>query len=205
MTISKRIFDLLFAISLGLILLPAFLLLLGVLLITEGRPLFYVSERMRTPSEPFHLIKLRTMPLNSGDGGVTGGNKIQTLSRVQRMLRASRADELPQLWNVIRGDISLVGPRPPLRVYVDGDPELYGKVLQSRPGITGLASLRFHAHEEALLRQCGTAVETDEVYRRRCVPRKAKLDLIYQQKRGICFDIALLVETAAKPFQRHSK
>lgn len=205
MTFSKRIFDLFFAIALGLILLPAFLILLSVLLITEGRPLFYVSERMRTPTQPFYLIKLRTMPRNSGDGGVTGGNKIQTLSRTQRILRASRADELPQLWNVIRGDISLVGPRPPLRVYVDANPELYGKVLQSRPGITGLASLRFHAHEEALLRQCKSAAETDEVYRRRCVPRKAQLDLIYQRKRGICFDIVLLLETAAKPFQRHSK
>lgn len=205
MTLSKRLFDLFFAIVLGVVLLPAFAILLCVLLVTEGRPLFYVSERMRSPDRAFHLIKLRTMPLNTGDGGVTGGNKVQQLSRIQRILRASRADELPQLWNVIRGDISLVGPRPPLRVYVEAYPELYGKVLQSRPGITGLASLRFHAHEEALLRACGSAAETDAVYRRRCIPQKAKLDLIYQEKRTLCFDIKLLAETAAKPFRRHAK
>lgn len=201
MTLSKRIFDLFFAISIGLLVLPIFAILLVVLLVTEGRPLFYVSERMRTSTQPFALIKLRTMPLDSGDGGVTGAHKIHVLSRMQRILRKSRADEVPQLWNVIKGDISLVGPRPPLRLYVKAYPEIYDKVLQSRPGITGLASLRFHGHEERLLHACHSAQETDAVYRRRCIPRKATLDMIYQHRRNLCFDIALLAETALKPFR----
>lgn len=202
MTLSKRLLDIVVVIFLALILAVPFVVLVIVLLITEGRPLFYVSERMRSPAITFDLIKLRTMPQSSGDGGVTGGNKMRQLSRMQTFLRRSRADELPQLWNVLRGDITLVGPRPPLRVYVDAYPDIYQQVLKSRPGITGLASLRFHAHEEMLMGQCNSALETDAVYRRRCIPRKARLDLIYQRRQSICYDLALIAETALKPFRR---
>lgn len=202
MTLSKRIFDLVIAIGLLLMLGPFLVLLALAMLLLEGRPIFYVSERMRSPTQAFALIKLRTMPVRSGDGGVTGGNKIARLSKFHQVLRRSRADEIPQLWNVIRGDISLVGPRPPLRTYVEAFPEIYGAVLRSRPGITGLASLRFHAHEERLLAACTSAVETDAVYRRRCVPRKARLDLIYQARRSLCYDLVLLAHTAIKPFRR---
>jgi lipopolysaccharide/colanic/teichoic acid biosynthesis glycosyltransferase len=157
---------------------------------------------MRTPTEAFGLIKLRTMrPAPPGSReGVTGGDKAARMSRLQRFLRRTRADEIPQLWNVIRGDMSLVGPRPPLRLYVEAFPELYARVLKSRPGITGLASLRYHAVEERLLAACRTPEETDEVYRRRCVPRKAALDLIYQRERSLCWDILLVLQTAARPF-----
>ena len=95
-----------------------------------------------------------------------------------------------------------MGPRPPLRTYVEAYPDLYGAVLRSRPGITGLASLVFHAHEERLLAQCRDAAETDAVYRRRCIPRKARLDLIYQARRTLCYDLVLIAQTAAKPFRR---
>ena len=202
MTPAKRIMDIAIALCLGLILLPLLLIVIAVMLLREGRPVFYISERMKTPTQGFGLIKLRTMPTGSADGGVTGGNKSAQLSKLHRRLRQSRADELPQLWNVLRGDISLVGPRPPVRRYVEAYPALYARVLQSRPGITGLASLHFHAHEEALLAQCSTAEETDAVYRRRCIPRKARLDLIYQARRNLCLDLKLIAQTAAKPFRR---
>lgn len=202
MTPAKRIMDIIVALVLGLVLLPFLLVVIAVLLIREGRPIFYVSERMRSPTQGFGLIKLRTMRVGAGDGGVTGGNKQAAMSGLHRALRKTRADELPQLWNVLRGDISLVGPRPPLRVYVDAFPDLYGRVLQSRPGITGLASMVFHAHEERLLARCRDAAETDHVYRTRCIPRKAQLDLIYQTRRSLCFDLVLIGRTAAKPFKR---
>jgi lipopolysaccharide/colanic/teichoic acid biosynthesis glycosyltransferase len=202
MSLSKRIMDIVIALVLGVLLAPFLLLLMVVLLIREGHPIFYISERMKTPEQGFGLIKLRTMHVAAGDGGVTGGNKQATMSGLHRALRRSRADELPQLWNVLRGDISLVGPRPPLRRYVDAFPALYAQVLQNRPGITGLASLVFHAHEERLLAACTSADDTDEVYRRRCIPRKAQLDLIYQRKRGFCYDLVLIGRTAAKPFRR---
>ena len=115
-----------------------------------------------------------------------------------RFLRRARLDEIPQLWNVIRGDMSFVGPRPPLRLYVERFPEIYGKVLRSRPGITGLATLKFHAHEEWILKSCKTAEETDFAYSRRCVPQKARLDLIYQRHQSLCFDLSLLGGTVAR-------
>ena len=85
--------------------------------------------------------------------------------------------------------------RPPLRIYVERFPDLYAQVLQSRPGVTGLASLYFHAHEDWLLSQCQTAAETDAVYTRRCIPRKARLDLLYQRRRTLCLDIAIIGQT----------
>ncbi|PYE84808.1 sugar transferase [Pseudoroseicyclus aestuarii] len=203
MTASKRALDLGLSLLLAAVLAPLLLVLIALLWATEGRPIFYIAERMKTPQQPFALVKLRTMrPSPPGtEAGVTGGDKSARMSRLHRLLRASRADEIPQLWNVIRGDMSLVGPRPPLRLYVEAFPETYARVLRSRPGVTGLASLRFHAHEERLLAACRSPEETDAVYRRRCVPRKATLDLIYASRRSLCFDLALIGETARRPLQ----
>jgi lipopolysaccharide/colanic/teichoic acid biosynthesis glycosyltransferase len=203
MTPGKRAFDLTVALLLGTLLLPVLAVLIVILLVVEGRPVFYIAERMKTPTQGFGLIKLRTMrPAPPGaNAGVTGGDKSKRMSRLHRILRRTRADEIPQLWNVIRGDMSLVGPRPPLRLYVEAYPDIYGPVLQSRPGITGLASLRYHAVEERLLAACATPEETDSVYRRRCVPRKAALDMIYQRRRSLCWDLLLVAETAARPFR----
>lgn len=198
MTLSKRLFDLALALTLAVVLAVPFAVLLLVLLLIEGRPLFYVAERMRAPGQPFHLWKLRTMRVVATDSGVSGGDKRDRVTRIGRILRRARLDEIPQLWNVLRGDMSFVGPRPPLRLYVERFPDLYAQVLKSRPGITGLASLQFHAHEERLLAQCRDASETDAVYSRRCVPQKAKMDLIYQKHQNICFDLRLIADTAGR-------
>jgi lipopolysaccharide/colanic/teichoic acid biosynthesis glycosyltransferase len=205
MTLGKRLFDLTIAVFMTVLLSPLILLISLVLLIVEGRPILYVAERMASPTRAFGLVKFRTMRPDAATSGVTGGDKSARMSGLHRFMRRTRADELPQLWNVLRGDMSLVGPRPPLRKYVEAFPDLYAQVLRSRPGVTGLASLLFHAHEERLLAACKTPAETDAVYRRRCVPRKARLDLIYQTRRTACFDLMLVLRTAAKPFRRHQK
>ena len=202
MTPSKRIFDIVLALLLAALLALPFLVLLAVLLLSQGRPLFYVAERMKAPGQPFALWKLRTMTLAKGDSGVSGGDKSARITPTGRFLRRARLDEIPQLWNVLRGDMSFVGPRPPLRIYVERCPEIYAQVLQSRPGITGLATLEFHAHEERLLATCRNAAETDAVYTRRCIPRKAHLDLIYQRHQSLCFDLALLGRTGSRVLLR---
>ena len=198
MTWGKRIFDVVLALVLIIPTLFILAVLVVVLLLVEGRPIFYVSKRMTTPTRSFGLIKLRTMQHDPVNSGVTGGDKNKRISRLCRGLRKSRLDELPQLWKVLHGDMSFVGPRPPVQVYVDDFPELYAQVLLNRPGITGLASLRFHRFEERLLVACKTREETDFVYRTRCVPRKASLDLIYQRHRSFCFDLVLIWQTAKR-------
>lgn len=197
MTASKRLCDLILATALILLLALPFGLLILYLLWAEGRPVFYVAERMRAPDRPFALWKLRTMTVVVPEQGVSGGNKASRITATGRFLRRNRLDEVPQLWNVLKGDMSFVGPRPPLRLYVERFPQLYAQVLQSRPGVTGLATLVFHRHEEKLLARCHTAAETDAVYSRRCVPRKAQIDLIYQRRRSLMMDLGLMTVTLA--------
>lgn len=201
MTWQKRILDLVFAGLLVLLLGPVLLGLLVWLLLREGRPLFYVAERMKGVDQPFMLWKLRTMTVVDRDSGVSGGDKAARITPTGAWLRARRLDEFPQLWNIIRGDLSFVGPRPPLRQYVEADPALYGEVLKSRPGVTGLASIVYHKHEARLLARCATPEETDRVYRRICVPAKARLDLIYQRHQSICYDFDLVFQTIGNLFR----
>lgn len=202
MTVGKRLFDLILALALIALLAIPFSVLLCLLLITEGRPVFFVSERMKAPDRGFRLWKLRTMRPERGDSGVSGSDKSARITRRGSWLRKYRVDEIPQLWNVLKGDMSFVGPRPPLRQYVERFPELYADVLQCRPGITGLATLYFHKHEEFLLASCTSREETDQVYVRRCIPRKATLDLLYRERRNFCLDLAILLKTVAKVVQR---
>ena len=206
MTLSKRLFDIVVALALAALLAVPFAGLVVVLLAVEGRPIFYVAERMKTPTRAFGLWKLRTMTgartVAGTERGVSGGDKTARVTRAGRVLRRYRLDEVPQLWNVLKGDMSFVGPRPPLREYVERFPAIYREVLQSRPGITGTASLIFHRHEERLLAACASAEETDAVYCRRCIPRKARLDLIYARRRSLCFDLALMLRTAGRMVRR---
>ena len=202
MTPQKRFLDIFFASLLVLILGPVLIVLLILLWLRQGRPLFYVAERMKTPDQPFKLWKLRTMSVVAQDQGVSGGNKSARITPTGAWLRARRLDEFPQLWNILKGDLSFVGPRPPLREYVERFPALYREVLKSRPGVTGLATLRFHRHEERLLRRCATPQETDAVYARNCVPRKARIDLIYQRNQSICYDFLLAFQTIGSLFRR---
>lgn len=196
--IWKRLFDIFFALFLALLLSPV---LIGValwILLRDGRPVFYVSERMRTEKLPFWLWKFRTMQPDAEDRGVTGQDKDTRITATGQFLRRSRLDELPQLLNILRGDMSFVGPRPPLRRYVELYPDLYAKVLQNRPGVTGLATAVFHQHEERILATSTSAEETEALYCRRCVPRKARLDLIYQAHLSLWLDLYVLKRTLKK-------
>lgn len=195
MTPQKRAFDIVFAVFGVLLVAIPVVVIFVVLSVVQGRPVLFRSERMKTSSQSFHLLKFRTMTISSSDFGVTGGDKLKRITRLGHFLRRTRTDEIPQLWNILKGDISFVGPRPPLRRYVDRFPAVYAKVLQSRPGVTGLATLVIHPQEERLLSRCKSADETESVYVRRCLLRKAKLDLIYQRKQTVKLDFVLLCLT----------
>ena len=193
--LGKRAMDIVLALLLGLLVLPFMLLLLGWLWLREGRPLFYGGKRMSGPGRSFLQWKLRTMDVSTSDDGVTAAHKADRVTANGRWLRRTRVDELPQLWNILKGDMSFVGPRPPLQSYVERFPALYGEVLRIRPGLTGLATVRCLAAEERLLENCRTAEEADRLYVRHCLHRKARLDLLYQRRWSPGLDLWLLALT----------
>jgi lipopolysaccharide/colanic/teichoic acid biosynthesis glycosyltransferase len=201
MTPQKRLFDLVVAAILTPFVVPLVAVVAVLIWRREGGPIFHASERMTTPTHGFTLWKFRTMRPDPTDSGVTGADKADRITPLGRALRRSRLDELPQLWNLWRGDVSVVGPRPPLRQYVERFPQVYDSVLKSRPGITGLATILYNRHEAMLLARTSSRAETDAVYGRNCVPRKARIDLIYQRNQSLCFDMAVIAKTFL-PFLR---
>ena len=197
MTPGKRCFDLVLVLVLLVPLGAVMLIIAVVLLALQGRPVFFASVRMRSPARSFRLWKFRTML--PGPETVTAGHSASRVTRCGGILRRVRLDELPHLWNILRGDMSFVGPRPPLRAVVAACPDIYARVLASRPGVTGLASLVFHRHEAHILARCGTPGAAEDTYLRRCVARKARIDLIYQARRSTGLDLVLIARTLAVP------
>ncbi|GAB4264195.1 MAG: sugar transferase [Pararhodobacter sp.] len=191
----KRAFDIWTAAMITPFVVPMVIVIALAIWITDGRPIFYGGERMKTPTQGFKLWKFRTMRVDPEDRGVSGGDKQDRITPIGRWLRRRRFDELPQLWNLWVGDISVVGPRPPLREYVERFPEVYDEVLKSRPGLTGLASIYFSKHEAWLLSRSTSPEETDAIYVRNCVPRKARIDLMYQRNWSFCFDLDVVRKT----------
>jgi lipopolysaccharide/colanic/teichoic acid biosynthesis glycosyltransferase len=197
MTPGKRIFDMVLALVLLLALLPLMGLVAALIVWCDGRPVFHRSERMKTPDRAFILWKFRSMRPSDEPDGAPGGDKAARITRLGRILRRTRLDELPQLYNILRGDMSFVGPRPPLRRHVRAHRGLYARVLRNRPGLTGLATLRFHQIEERLLASCRTAHETERVYATRCIARKARLDLLWARHASLWGDLRLLAQTVS--------
>ncbi|WGT48815.1 sugar transferase [Thioclava nitratireducens] len=191
----KRLFDLTLAMLALPMVVPLIALVWLIIAMVQGRPWFHGGERMHSPTRSFRMWKFRTMAADPGDYGVSGGHKAGRITPLGRLLRRCHADELPQIWNVLRGDMSFVGPRPPLREVVERFPALYAQVLTSPPGITGLASVQFAAKEARLMASCRSAEEARRIYDRVCVPQKARLDLLYQRRASCWLDLALIWQT----------
>jgi lipopolysaccharide/colanic/teichoic acid biosynthesis glycosyltransferase len=201
MPVWKRLFDLCLGALVLVVFSPFLLAVVVCMLLYCGMPVFHVSERMKTPDRAFRLIKFRTMRSprqGEVDTGVSGGDKTDRITPLGRHLRSARLDELPQLLNILSGDMSFVGPRPPLRQYTNMFPDLYAAVLVTPPGVTGLASIIFHKAEARLLASSRSAQETEAIYITRCIPRKARLDQIYIKNRSLRLDLYILYLTAAK-------
>lgn len=195
---ARRTFDLVLALMLALVLAPLIVGLSLLVWAVDGRPILFASERVHAPRRHFRMWKFRTMTPGAGETGVFGGHKRQRVTGLGRWLRTLRLDELPQLWNILRGDMGFVGPRPPEPRHVAQFPQLYARVLRCRPGVTGLATLVYHRHEERLLARCRTMREAEQLYARNCIPRKARIELIYQRRATILLDLWLIWRTALK-------
>jgi lipopolysaccharide/colanic/teichoic acid biosynthesis glycosyltransferase len=193
-----RWLDLLMALLAGVILLPLAVVIAVIILLVDGAPVFHLSERAGRNLRVFRLIKFRTMRPVTEKDTVTGDHKANRITRTGRILRRSRLDEIPQIWNVLRGDMSLVGPRPPLPRYTHELPTIYGPLLQNRPGITGLASVLFNAIEERILSKAETPEDVEVLYVRKCIPQKARLDTFYIKMRTVWLDLYIVWLTIAR-------
>lgn len=173
-----RFFDILFSI-IGLVLLsPLFTVLYLLIRIESQGGGFYSQERIGKNGKPFKLIKFRSMRIGSDKKGlITIGEKDNRITKTGFILRKYKLDELPQLWNVFIGDMSLVGPRPEVKKYTDLYTEEQKQVLQVRPGITDWASIKYVDENKIL----GESKDPDEAYVNLIMPNKIKLNMVYIQ------------------------
>lgn len=171
-----RVFDVILSI-IGLVILSPLLLLVYILIRLESKGGgFYAQERIGKSGKPFRLYKFRSMRIGSDKKGlITVGEKDSRITKMGYFVRRYKIDELPQLWNVLKGDMSLVGPRPEVKKYTDLYDEEQEKVLSVKPGITDWASIKY-VDENRIL---GEAENPDETYVNVILPNKIALNMIY--------------------------
>jgi lipopolysaccharide/colanic/teichoic acid biosynthesis glycosyltransferase len=188
----KRLFDI--AASAAGILMFSPLFLLVALLVKTGSPgpVFFSQERVGKDFRPFRIHKFRTMREDAEKSGppitVAGDDRITGIGRI---LRRYKLDELPQLLNVLKGDMSFVGPRPEVREYIQIFRDEYERLLTVRPGITDPASIRF-SNEERIL---AGNLNWEENYRTRILPEKIRMSLEYIEHNSVMTDLSLIVRT----------
>jgi lipopolysaccharide/colanic/teichoic acid biosynthesis glycosyltransferase len=196
--VIKRLFDIV-AASLGLVLLSPLLLLVSLLIkLDSPGPALFRQERMGRGFHPFWIYKFRTMVQEApGQGGLITFGADPRITRVGRILRKTKIDEFPQLINVLKGEMSLVGPRPEVRRYVEMFRDAYEEILRVPPGITDLASLKYRHEAEVL----GCAADPEEAYVRHVLPEKLQLAKEYVRRSSLLFDVTLILKTLLKLFR----
>lgn len=186
----KRIFDFT-AACVGLILLsPLFAIISIFILIIMPGPIFFKQKRVGQHGHLFTMVKFRTMVVNHGGNSISvkGENRITPLGSV---LRKYKLDELPELWNVLKGEMSLVGPRPDVPGYADKLKGEDRKILMLKPGITSPSSLKYSNEEEILASQFDPIKYNNEVI----YPDKVKMNLKYYQQQNFWLDLKIIVYT----------
>lgn len=194
----KRIFDILFAL-LGLIVLFIPFVFISIWIVLDSRGgIFYRQTRVGKNGVDFRLWKFRSMrPDSDKKGLLTVGGRDPRITRSGYFLRKTKMDELPQLINVLVGEMSFVGPRPEVRRYVDLYNEEQRKVLSVRPGITDLASLEYFEESELLAKSS----DPEKTYIEEIMPAKLKLNLQYIRKANLGTDIGMIFKTIGRIFK----
>ena len=188
----KRLFDLLIAVMLLSVLLPVCLCIAVAVVIDSKGPVFYRGVRAGRNGIPFKIFKFRTMVVNAELlGGGTTALRDPRITRVGAVLRKFKLDEFPQILNVLKGDMSLVGPRPELLQYAERYNNEEKKILSVRPGITDFSSIEFHSLDE-----CVGAVDADRIYEETVLPRKNLLRIKYVEEQSLRLDITIIAKTA---------
>ncbi|MEC8631480.1 MAG: sugar transferase [Pseudomonadota bacterium] len=197
----RRLFDIGFGVVMVPLVVPLVAVLAALVWICDGRPVFYKSRRMHSMTQDFHMWKLRTMTVSRGPDRHFDRAVERRVTGLGAVLRRHRLDELPQLWNLLRGDITLIGTRPPLPAHVRACPDLFREVLETPPGLTGLATLTFYGHEAAILSACPDSLTARRVYLDGLMPAKITLDRDYNALRTWQSDLRLLAQTALVPLR----
>ena len=195
----KRILDIVVSL-IGLICFFPLLLLVAILVkLDSPGPIFFKQERIGMRFRPFQILKFRTMVQDSSTRGksITVGDDPR-ITRVGWFLRKTKIDELPQLINVLRGEMTFVGPRPEVPQYVELFRNDYEEILKIRPGITDLASIKYR-DEATLLGRCENP---EEEYVTRVLPDKINLGKEYVRQSSVFFDLTLIFKTFLRLFDR---
>lgn len=189
----KRLFD--FYMSLfGLILLSPFLLVCAILLkVFDRGPVLFIQERIGKNGRAFNILKFRTMRINNDTNAITIGDD-KRITKIGKFLRKFKIDELPQLWNVLRGEMSFVGPRPEIRKYVEMYDSNQAVVMSLKPGITDLASFAFFDEADLL----ASAANPEAFYVKEVMPEKIRINLEYADRANFFLDIYLIVATVLR-------
>jgi lipopolysaccharide/colanic/teichoic acid biosynthesis glycosyltransferase len=189
---AKRLYDIFFSF-IGLALLSPLFALIAALIKVSGRgPVLYRQWRVGLSGRPFRVCKFRSMhPQADGTGPLVTSHGDARVTRIGRVLRRSKLDELPQLWNVLKGDMSLVGPRPEVPRYVERYTREQRAILNFKPGITDPAAILFR-DEEVLLKD---ASDLEDNYVRHFIPRKIELSLEYAARANLASDTGVILRT----------
>ncbi len=191
----KRIMDIVFSLGFILVLTPILLLIAIWIKLDSTGPVFYLQERIGLHRKPFRIYKFRTMHPDADKRGLlTVGGRDPRVTRAGYYLRKFKLDELPQFFNVLGGSMSLVGPRPEVKRYVDLYNSTQLNVLNGKPGITDDASIEYSDENELL----GKAADPERTYIDEIMPAKLELNLKYINDQGIFTDCKILFRTFLK-------
>jgi lipopolysaccharide/colanic/teichoic acid biosynthesis glycosyltransferase len=194
----KRLFDIVFSLVMLVLFLPLFLLLACWVSLDSRGGVFFGQDRVGLGGTHFKLWKFRTMkPQSEKSGQLTVGSTDSRITGAGYFLRKFKVDELPQLWNVLRGEMSVVGPRPEVPRYVAHYTKEQREVLNVRPGITDYASLQYFDESDLLAK----SDNPEETYIREILPTKLRLNLSYIQSRSFWGDLRIIALTGFRIFR----
>lgn len=191
----KRTFDILLSVFAIFLLFPFFVLVSLLIVIDSGFPVFFLQKRIGRDAKEFNIIKFRTMKKNNENITITVSDDSR-ITRIGKYLRKTKIDELPEILNVLFGQMSFVGPRPDVKGYADKLKGANRKILALRPGITGPASLKYYNEEYILSQKSNPKKYNDEVI----FPDKVKINMDYFHNRSFFLDLKIIFATIFRIF-----
>ena len=191
----KRLFDFFSSLTALIFLSPFFFIVALLIAIEGGFPVFFTQTRIGKNKIPFQLLKFRTMVKDADKlGKITIGKRDPRVTNIGHFLRSYKLDELPQLLNILKGEMSVVGPRPEVEEYVNLYTEEQNKVFLAKPGLTDYASLKYINESEVLAKSS----DPNKTYIEEVMPAKLQLNLKYIEEQGLLTDLKIIFKTIGK-------